>query len=135
MRNFRKDKEDSNAPEIIASLRAHGYDVTKCERPVDIHIYDPSTGKSGWAEIKTEYRSANIKRGQLAFLSGCRQPGTIVTNELEALIFARDFEGWTQLQKDAITMLLIRNPNTKDFKPAEVEAALGTYTGRKRVKK
>lgn len=121
----RKDKEDANAPKIIATLEAHGYEVTKTERPVDIHIYDPRSKKGGWAEIKCEGKTVTAKRHQLAFLSEARQPATIIKNEAEALIFASTFNGWDDKQKDAIASLLIKNPTAKLFTMVLIEKTLG----------
>lgn len=120
----RKDKDDANAPEIIASLKGHGYEVTKTERPVDIHIYDPDSGKGGWVEIKVPGKKVTAKRHQLKFLSECQQPGTIVTSEGEALVFASNFEGWSDKQKDEIAKLLIRNPESKLFTMLLIEKTL-----------
>lgn len=122
--NFRKDKEDANAPSIISLLRGCGFEVTKCERPVDIHISNPVTGRGGWAEIKAE--KSMVKRGQLEFLTSLRQPGTIVANEREALAFATTFSGWTEHEKQNVIALLIRNPGMKQFTQKQVRDALNT---------
>lgn len=121
----RKDKDDANAPEIIASLKAHGYEVTKTARPVDLHIYDPGSNQGGWAEIKMDGKNVLAKRHQLEFLSDARQPGTIIRNEGEALTFAATFRGWSDKQKDEIAKLLIRNPTAKVFKMELINKTLG----------
>lgn len=123
MSKYRKvrDQRDTNHSEIVASLRMHGYSVTETERPVDIHIADGSA--FGWAEIKTEERDAKVKRTQLEWMSETPDPVTIVKTEGEALVFASNFKGWTEHEKERIAGLLIRNP-AKQFTQKQVRDAL-----------
>lgn len=120
----RHDKDDANAAGIISCLRAHGLEVIKTQKPVDLHIYDPKSRRSGWVEIKVSGENVTAKRHQLEFLSDARQPGTIVRSEDEALMFALTFEGWTDKQKDAIAKLLLRNPKSKLFQMKLVEKTI-----------
>ncbi len=125
MSRFRKvrDKRDANHGKIVAFLRGHGIQVTECERPVDLHVYN---GKGhGWLEIKTGSRNAQILRSQLEFMSETSQPVSLATCESDALRFALYLDGWTQLEKDRIAAFLIVRPKTeKLWYPATIEKAL-----------
>jgi len=125
MSKYRKirDTRDQNHGEIVAFLRTSGIEVIETERPVDCLVYNGEG--SGWMEIKTTARNASVRRGQLEFFSETNMPVEIVTSEGDALRFALNLDGWTQKQKDAIAVFLMKNPGVDKFHPAKVEKALG----------
>lgn len=98
----------------------HGYEVIETDRPVDAHVADGS--RFGWMEIKND--RSMVKRTQLEFMSETRSPVALVTNEGEALIFASNFEGWSEHEKQRIVGLLLRNPKMKQFTQKQVRDAL-----------
>jgi hypothetical protein len=58
-----KNKRDANEPEIVATLRAHGFCVIHLDQPVDLLI--GKGGKTWVAEVKTP--KGKLTAAQVAF--------------------------------------------------------------------
>lgn len=117
------DKPDANAANLIASLKLHGYDVIRIDKPVDILIYDPDTGRAGLAEIKSE--KTTIRRSQIQHIVDHTMPCAIVKSEGEALVFAGTMEGFSDIEKSRMDAWLIRNPKADTIGQSAFEKLIG----------
>jgi hypothetical protein len=120
-RYYRKDTKDANHDQICAHLRSHGVTVMELERPLDLLLY--YRGWTGWAEIKTQDRNAEIRRGQLEFMAETPMQVAFVKSENEAWDFVKTGIGLSDAQKNRLIGFLLRDSRSR-YWPAIVEKVL-----------
>lgn len=115
----RRDKRDSNHSDIVKAIQGL-VEVIQIERPLDLLVYDPVTDTTGWIEIKTLSRSAEIKSGQLHFIANTKMRTQVVKTPQEAIDFVTDWNGMTDEEKARIGKWLEGNKD-KGVHPALFE--------------
>ena len=90
-----KNKRDTNEPEIVAVLRAHGFSVYPLDQPLDLLV--GYMGRNYLVEVKMP--KAKLTPAQVEFLKGWRGSASIIRNAEEATRFAMLVKGAPKLRE------------------------------------
>jgi hypothetical protein len=119
---------DANHTQIVKHLRSHGVEVA--DFAGSGKVPDCQTfygGVARWMEIKVPTRKAMFPAMQLDYIANTKMPVAFVTNEQDALEYAKTGKGaLTQRQKDSLAGLLVRNKGKKAFTVGQVSEALNS---------
>lgn len=95
---------DGNHREIVNALKKQGVEVIEIMKPVDIIV--AKGGFTGFVEIKTKSRKADIKRSQVKFMAETTRAVTFAKDADEAMRFVQTGNGLTLDQKRRLAVFL-----------------------------
>lgn len=84
------NRRDTNEPEIVAVLEAHGLSVERVDKPLDLIV--GFSGRTYLCEVKNGPK-AKLTKFQQAFFGRWRGHATILTSVQDAEDFAREVRG------------------------------------------
>lgn len=102
-RNHRNNY-DGNHKQIVSEVRQQGVEVIEIMKPVDIIV--GRRGFTGFVEIKTKSRKANIRRSQVEFMAETTRAVAFAKDADEVMRFVQTGNGLTLDQKRRLAVFL-----------------------------